>query len=188
MKDLQKLSRYLKTTFHYLTFIVPLFIVALWFLKEWPPLYHAIRIGGFLDYVATPEGHLNLATANLTLTSIIIGCFAQLLGALPYILGFSLLKTLFNNYQQRQIFISANTQIYKKIGWLAFLNGLLFIPFAQTLLVLAATLSNPPGHRYITLSFTTPNFEAILCGFLIIVISLVMQEAQALQDENQLTI
>ena len=55
-------------------------------------------------------------------------------------------------------------------------------------MVLTATLSNPPGHRFISVSLGTPNFEAIFLGLLLVVISLVMQEAQALQEENQLTV
>jgi hypothetical protein len=99
-----------------------------------------------------------------------------------------MLKRLFVAYEQKRIFTVENTQIYKKIGWLAFLNGLFFIPLAQSLMVLAATLSSPPGHRYITLNFGTPNVESIFCGLLLVVISLVMQEAQGLQEENQLTV
>ncbi len=189
MKDLQKLSGRLKSIFHFLTYAIPLFIVFAWLFIEWPPINKIVRTGLFLrPEISTPEGLVDFSTRELPLLCKFIGCFGMLLGSLPTILGCALLKKLFENYQTRKIFLSSNTQIYKKIGWLAFIKGIFTIPVSQTLMVLAATISNPPGHRYITLGFGTPNFEAILCGLIIVVISLVMQEAQKLQEENQLTV
>lgn len=188
MENLQKLSRCLKTTFQILTFAVPMLICLQWLLIDWQPVKALIKHSMVLQPIITPEGLVNLAEVELTFIAKMVALFGNLLGSSPYILAYMVLHKLFNNYNQHKIFTSANTQLYKKLGWLAFLNGILFIPITQTLMVLAATLSNPPGHRYITLGFGTPNLEAILCGLLIIVIALVMQEAQALQDENQLTV
>jgi hypothetical protein len=188
MENLQKLSRRLKTTFRILTFAVPAFICLQWLLIDWHPVKSLVQLSMIMQPIITPEGLVNFAEIQLNLTAKMVALFGNLLGSSPYILAYTLLHKLFNNYSQRKIFIPSNTQIYKKLGWLAFLNGILFIPITQTLMVLAATLSNPPGHRYITLGFGTPSLEAILCGLLIIVIALVMQEAQALQDENQLTV
>lgn len=188
MEKLQKLSRRLKATFQILTFAVPIFIVLQWLLIDWSFFNNLAKSGVFFNSVATSEGTINFATISLTPMAKFIGCFGQLLGSLPYVLGYMLLEKLFSAYQKGNIFISSNTQIYKKLGWLAFFNGILIIPLTQTLMVLAATLSNPPGHRYITLSFGTPNLEAILCGLLVIVIAWVMEEAQSLSEENQLTV
>ncbi len=188
MKNLQKLSGYLKLTFQFLAFFIPILVTVLWLFIDWAPINKAISQEYFLAPIKTPEGIVNFATVELTSLSKFIGCIGQLLSILPYILGFILLKSLFSAYQKNKIFTSTNTQIYKKIGWLAFLNGIFILPVTQVFMTIAATLSNPPGHRYICISCGTPHFEAILCGLLIIVISLVMQEAQSLQEENQLTV
>lgn len=188
MKDLQKLSRYLKKMFHSLAVSTAPFIIILWLCIEWPPINEAIRQEYFMPTITTPEGIVNFANIKLTPLSKLTGCLGQLLEVLPYILAYILLKKLFATYEQKQIFTAENTQIYKKIGWLAFLNGILVLPIVQALMTAAATLSNPPGHRWISVSLGTPNFEAIACGLLLIVISLVMQEAQKLQEENQLTV
>ncbi len=188
MKDLQKVSKYLKKMFHSLAISTAPYIIFFWLFIEWSPINNAIRKGLLIEPIQTPEGAINLATVQLSSLTKFIGCIGELLEALPYILGFAMLKRLFVAYEQKRIFTVENTQIYKKIGWLAFLNGLFFIPLAQSLMVLAATLSSPPGHRYITLNFGTPNVESIFCGLLLVVISLVMQEAQGLQEENQLTV
>ena len=188
MENLQKLSGRLKMTFKILTFAVPILICMLWILIDWQPVKALAQLSMISQPVITPEGVVDLAKIELNFTAKMMALFAHLLGSSPYILAYIALHKLFNNYSQGRIFTPANTQIYKKIGWLAFLNGIFFIPITETFMVLAATLSNPPGHRYITLGFGTPSLEAILCGLLVIVIALVMQEAQALQDENQLTV
>ena len=55
-------------------------------------------------------------------------------------------------------------------------------------MILMATLSNPPGHRYISLNFGTPNLEVLFWGMLVIVISWIMAEGYKLQKDQDLTI
>lgn len=188
MENLQKLSNRLKTTFLILTFAVPTFICLQWLLIDWQPVKALIRLSMIMQPIITPEGLVNLAEIELGVTAKMVALLGSLLGAVPYIFGYILLHKLFSNYSQGKIFTSLNSVIYKKIGRLTLINGLLIIPLTQGVMVVAATLGNPPGHRYITLSFGTPNLEVILCGLLIIVIALVMEEAQSIQDENQLTV
>ncbi len=188
MDNLQKLSGRLKTIFHFLTFAVPVFICLQWLLIDWQPVKALVQIGMILKPIVTPEGLVNLAEVELSLIAKVVAFIGNLLGSAPYILGYMLLHKLFGNYSQGEIFTSANPIIYKKIGRLTLFNGIFIIPLKEGLMVMAATLISPPGHRYITLSFGTPNLEVILCGLLIIVIAMVMQQAQALQEENQLTV
>ena len=68
------------------------------------------------------------------------------------------------------------------------LNAVLVRPLAEMLMVLAATLSKPPGHRYLFFGFGTPNIKDIFMGLLIITISWVMAEGYKLQQDQQLTV
>ncbi len=86
------------------------------------------------------------------------------------------------------IFSTTNAILYKKLGWLFFWDALLIHSLSHTLMVLAVTLTNPPGHRWISVQFGTPNLEALFCGVLLIVISWVMHEASKLHDEQKFTI
>ncbi len=188
MESIQKLSHFLKTTFRFLSFAVPIFICLQWLLIDWQPVKALLQMGMILKPIVTPEGLVNMAEVELSTTAKMWALFGSLLGAAPYIFGYILLHRLFSNYNQGRIFINNNPVIFQKLGRLILLNGILIIPLKEGLMVAAATHTFPPGHRYITLSFGTPNLEVILCGLLVIVIAWVMQEGQALQEENQLTV
>ena len=56
-------------------------------------------------------------------------------------------------------------------------------------MVWVATLSNPPGHRYISIGIDLNlSLEHIAFGALLILISWIMKEAYTLQSEQELTI
>ncbi|MCX7344061.1 MAG: DUF2975 domain-containing protein [Proteobacteria bacterium] len=188
MEKIQKLSCTLKKIFQILAIASPILICLQWLLIDWQPVKTLVQMSMILKPVITPEGLVNFAEIAMSSTSKLVALFGNLLGATPYILGYILLHKLFSNYQHGQIFNKSNPAIFQKLGRLILINGILIIPLKEGLMVVAATLNSPPGHRYLTLSFGTPNLEATLCGLLVIVISWVMQEGQAIQEENQLTV
>lgn len=188
MEKIQKLSGTLKTTFKILAVITPIFICLQWLLIDWQPIKTLVQERIILKPIATPDGLVNLGNIELSLTTKILALLCNLLTAFPYIFGCVLLHKLFINYQKGKIFISDNISIYKKLGKLSFIHGILCIPLSETILILVATSVNPPGHRCLQIGFGTPSLEAILCGLLVIVISWVMQQGQTLQEENQLTV
>jgi hypothetical protein len=65
----------------------------------------------------------------------------------------------------------------KLLGWIIITNALLISTLSDTLLVLAATLGNPPGQRYLTVTFGSSNLTILFLGVLIVAISKVMLEA-----------
>ncbi len=129
-----------------------------------------------------------MGAVNLTTEQRILGICSSFTGLLPFLIGAFFLKNLFQNYKLGHIFTVKNTDTYKKLGYLFFLHAFITQPFCDTLMTLAATFSNAPGHRYLTLGFGTPNLETIFCGILVLIISWVMAEAQKLQDDQQFII
>lgn len=188
MEKIQKLSCTLKKIFQILAIASPILICLQWLLIDWQPLKGLVQKGIILKPIATPDGPVNLGNIDLSITTKILALLGDLLTAFPYIFGYILLHKLFSNYQKGRIFISGNIAIYKKLGKLSFIYGILCLPLSETIMVLVATSVNLPGHRCLQIGFGTPSLEAILCGLLVIVISWVMQEGQALQEENQLTV
>lgn len=84
-----------------------------------------------LQPVVTPEGLVNLAEVELSFAAKMVALFGNLLGAAPYIFRYILLHKLFSNYSQGRIFTSLNPVIYKKLGRLTLLNGILIIPLKK---------------------------------------------------------
>lgn len=188
MQRIQKISTYLIWVFNFLLTAYPLFIFSQWFLLDWEPFKSLVREGLIFTPIAAPEGAINLASVLFTPLTKMIWLTGILIGSAPFFLGLLILKKLFTSYKMGVIFSLQNAEKYKYIGWLFLINAFLTAPLSQMFGILAVTLSNPPGHRYISVSFGTPNGEAIFCGILILCISWVMAEGYKLQEEQSLTI
>lgn len=188
MDKIQKISRYFLVIFNALLVILPLTIMIQWLFIDTDTLKSLLDQGFLQKPVLTPEGYVNLSTIQWSFLTKGIGLLAQCVGLLPLFLSLFILKLIFQNYQQGEIFSTINASHYRYLGWLFFLDALIAKPLSNLLMVLAVTLANPPGHRYITLSFGTPNIEALFCGMIVIVISWVMLEASKLHEEQKLTV
>jgi hypothetical protein len=134
------------------------------------------------------EGYVNLSNAPWTPVTKLMGFFGTCLELLPLYFSLFLLRSIFQNYQRGNIFIAGNAYYYGRLGGLLFLKALIFQPLAHMLMVLAVTFTNSPGHRYISLSFGTPNLQALFSGMLVMVISWIMLEASKMHDEHRFTV
>lgn len=180
MQRIKTISTYMCAFLTVLLTALPIFAVTRWLLLDWTPFKKLALNGVFFKPIETPEGFVNITSVLLTGLAKSIGIFTSLIYCLPIWLGFFILRAVFINYQQGQIFVFENAKSYQKLGWLFFLSALLIQPLCGLGMTLAATLSNPPGHRYITLSFGAPNLETIFCGIILIIISWVMIEGHRL--------
>lgn len=185
MNRIQKVSSYMSVLLNISLFFLPIFSIVPFLFIEWEPIKNLAQQEVFLNPIKTPEGLINLAQCHwnpFAKTSVILG---NIIGIFPLFWGLMILKSVFTNYQNGSIFTYQNATFYKYLGWLFFMDALVAKPLSQLFLVLGATLCNEPGHRYITLSFGTPNLEALFCGLLIIMISWIMAEAAKLQEEQE---
>lgn len=188
MNKIQKVSSYLIHVFNIILIGYPILFTLQWVFKDWALVQNALLAGLFTNEIQTPEGLVHLSSLNFTPLSWGIGYAAGIIGFIPLFLGLIILKRLFQNYTFGSIFSLENVKKYQYLGWLFFLNALFITPLSDMLMVLSATLSNPPGHRYLSITFGTPNLEDILYGLLIIVISWVMAEGYKIKEEQNLTI
>ncbi len=188
MDRIRKVSSYLLVIFNILLAFLPLSLLVLWAFIDYGPIKEAIEHGVFFGPVRTPEGVVNLAKLPWYPLTKFIGFMGSLVGILPIFLGLFILKAIFRNYRKGEIFNITNARQYKYLGYLFFLDGLVTRPLSDMLQVLAVTLTYPPGHRYLTIGFGTPNMEALFCGVLVIVISWVMVEGYKLQEEQKLIV
>jgi hypothetical protein len=188
MNQIQKVSSYLLITFNVLLVALPLCDIIQWFFIDTGTIKNLLAQGIVGKSVQTPEGYVNLSTVQWTPFSKTLGFSADILGLLPFVLILFGLKSIFRNYQKGEIFSTANARYYKYLGWIFFFDALLIRSLSNTLMVLAVTLSNPPGHRYINIQFGTPNMKSLFYGIIVIVISKIMLEASKLHDDQRFTI
>lgn len=188
MDKIQRVSRYFEIIFNTLLVFLPLSLILQWLFIDTNTIKNLLDQGFLLKPISTPEGYVNLNAIQWSFLAKVTGFLAQSTGFLPIFLSLFVLKSIFLNYQKGVIFSTINARQYTYLGWLFFLDALIAQPLSNLLMVLAVTLANPPGHRYISLSFGTPNIEALLCGMLVIVISWVMLEASKLHDEQLFTV
>jgi hypothetical protein len=102
-------------------------------------------------------------------------------------LGAYHLMRLFGLYEQGLIFRSANVRCFKSLSrvliwWFA--GGMV----ERTLMGIALTLHNPPGHRILTISLGSPDLTALLLGIILAIIAWVMEEGRKLQEDQDFTV
>jgi len=188
MNRIQKVSSYLLFIFNGLLVFFPLFYLTLWIFVDASLVKSLISENMLLDPVSTPEEVINLSTVKWSLPTKAVGLLASLVEVFPFLMGLFILKLIFRNYSNGQIFTLSNARYYRYLGYLFFLEALIVTPLSETLMVLAATLNNGVGHRYFQVQIGTPALKSLFCGVLILVISWIMVEACKLQDDQQLTI
>jgi hypothetical protein len=186
MSRIQKLSSFLQSVFFCLTIILPVIAILPWILP-----YEALQqVEGTLLQLSfdTPEGTITLSSHNWTAVTKSLAILGSIVKYAPLFIMALLLKRLFFSYKQGMIFTKDTVKTYQRLGIVFFINGLLALPISQAIYVLAATLSNPPGHRYLTISIGTPAITDIVCGLIVITISWVMLEGAKLENEQKLTV
>ena len=120
-----------------------------------------------------------------TLDSRVVAAAAIAIYRLPLFLGLFAVKDIFSNYQNGDIFTTANAKHYRRLGIIFFLDALITTPIGGALMSVAATLSKSAK---VFITFGTTNFQAMFCGALIIVISWVMLEGSKINEENKYTV
>lgn len=90
---------------------------------------------------------------------------------------------LFGAYRLGQVFTAEPVRRLRRLA-LALVVHALAQPLAHTLSVLALTLGNPAGQRQLVLGLAFDHFISLFIGLVIWGIAQVMQQAQAVAEEN----
>ncbi len=184
MKKIQKISRYLSWIFKSLLILLPITLILLPFIIHLPFMASICAV----NQTYTPEGTLPLHSIPWTPLSKIIYVSGLFVEELPLYGALFILKALCRRYQQGEIFSLNNALAYQYLSYLFLVSSLITQPFGNLLRILGATLTNPPGHRYLTLSFGSLNLSALIGALLLMLLSWIMVEASRLKEEEQLTI
>ncbi|MFT0892413.1 DUF2975 domain-containing protein [Pseudochelatococcus sp. G4_1912] len=117
-----------------------------------------------------------------------LGLLAIAIGTVPMFVCLWLLRTVFKNYREGNIFSDDNASCFRKIGILLILDALIATSVSETAFIFAMTFNNPPGERMISVSVGSPQLYLLFLGLVIFIISLVMSEASKIHAEQQLTV
>jgi hypothetical protein len=126
-------------------------------------------------------------TLPLPVSARFMGFLVTMMPTAVAICGAFYLMRLFRLYAQGNIFRPSNVECFKKLSrvliwW--FVVGIVH----RSLLSVALTLHNPPGHRIFSLGIGSPDLTALLLGGILAVIAWVMEEGRKLQEDQDFTI
>lgn len=188
MNRINRVSSYLVISLSALLVLIPVASFPLWFFVDTDWMPNVLKQSLQLSPILIPEGVISLSTVSWTPVTKALALLSVLLERLPLLFRIAVLRTIFKNYEVENIFSAKNARLFRKLGLLFFVDAFLTRPISDCIMTIAATLSNGPGHRYVTFGFGTPNFESLFCGIMLLVVSWVMLEASTLHEEQKLTI
>lgn len=97
------------------------------------------------------------------------------------------LSKLFQLYGKGHLFEETNIRLIKQIS-LFMIAGEAMQLIYQPLITAALTFANPPGERVASLTLGTTNASTLITAFIILLASWIIQEANQLKSDSQLTI
>ena len=183
MNKIKRVSACLKWLMQILFVVLPLVLIMFWMGAPAPVSAIAAQHGLSITYI--PHGIS--VVEPLSLPTKFFGCLVSFIDLSVDLLVLYFLIRLFGLFQRGIIF---SQQCVKNIRYIGFtlLVGQLLNPVTEGLLSLVLTWHNAPGHRIISLSYSSTNFGVLLLAMLVILISWVMKEGYKIKQEQQLTI
>ncbi len=171
MERIAKLSRRMQLA----CLIIAVFVVANEF-ATWIFFETMAPLSGTLSDV--PYQVEYLSWHNLVAGFLISGALAAIL-----VYGLYRLWLLFGLYGGGLIFSGQAVEQLHRFARVLLLYAILSIP-AETLLVLALTISNPVGEREIQIGISSFEISMLVLGFAFLIISWVMREATRMAEDN----
>tara|TARA_B110000977_G_C10765120_1_gene372310 strand:- start:43 stop:588 length:546 start_codon:yes stop_codon:yes gene_type:complete len=181
MNKIEKISHRYVITFQIAFFMTIVGMIYFW--STYMTSYDIFTQYGF----GLSDGYANIIQVELSVKTRIIAFLVSMLPCSIILYGISQLIILFKEYKKGVIFTVKNVKIYKKLAYSLYfwvVAGILY----DILISLALSFNNPPGHRFITISFQGLDIVAILIGTIVLMISYVMNEALILSENDKFTI
>lgn len=166
---------------------IPFFYILKWTFIDHPMIKQLSALG-ICFAIKGPTAFIKPWMISWTPGLKLLGLSADLIGHFSLWLGLFILKWIFSNYSKGDVFIMANARYYQYLAWLFVADAILMKPLFDLMMILVATLHNPPGQRILSLGIGITSIQDVLWGSVVMIIAWVMAEANKLQEEQQLTI
>ena len=182
-KKIQRLSRILRYTMFGAFIILPLFAAGFWMTDGYSGIapWLSSRWLPVLDNVEVPPFN------ELDNTIKFLAFLVNMIPISIHMLVLFFLALLFMQYEQLQIFSEKSVKTIRKVGYTLLLGQCLH-PIYLGLLSLVLTISNPPGHRTITVGLGNDQLTLVVVALIIILISWIMEEGRKMHEEQEATV
>lgn len=183
-----RFSRFFRAIFAAILVATPVIVCILWL------------TGGSIHFEnANGEAVFELMAADLLHDSDIARVFplswdirvlAMLVSMIPagvLMLSMWWLVRLFGYFAGGEFFSGDTVRYIRYLGW-TMIGGAVAGPVYEALLSLVLTMHNPPGEHMLVLSSESADFEQLLTGGIIILVSWIMDEGRKLREAEELTV
>jgi len=188
MERIQKFAKFFRIIFLISFIITPVFTGVIWlsggeinFEDDPAELMSEIYTDGL---EISPE---QLPPFPLPMKTRLLGLGASMLTTGTAMLALWWLFQLFGRFAQGEIFTESTVKYIRYLGW-TMIAGVIALPFEEALTTLILTIHNPPGDRIIAIGFESADFEELVVGGVIILISWIMDEGRKLRETDELTV
>ena len=146
-------------------------MIAVFLIPDWTRNLLLARLGQAGQGLSLSPGHLIAAAA---ITAVPVGVL---------LFGLWQVRALFLKFADGQVFTLASARLLRNFAGSVLAQAILG-PLSSTALMLAFTLSNPPGNRQLVITLSSHDYLALIVGGVLLAVSWVMVEATRIADEN----
>lgn len=126
---------------------------------------------------------------HISVLSWFFGVTGSFVSLCPLLIGVFIMMKLSKNYMSGHVFNLFNAKAYRNLGWIYLLSALLLQPLAQVFFSLSISfIHHHLGQRFITISIDVNNLSQIFFALVLVLIGHVMQLAQKINEEQELTV
>lgn len=153
------------------TLLIAAAMIAVFFIPDWTRNLLLARLGQAGQGLKLSPDHVIAAAA---ITAVPVGVL---------LFGLWQVRALFLKFADGQVFTPASARLLRHFAGSVLAQAILG-PLSSTALMLAFTLSNPPGNRQLVITLSTQDCLALIVGSVLLAVSWVMVEATRLAEEN----
>lgn len=181
MNKISRPSKRLAIFFKALFYLYPVAILILWMLMEINASNTILSIDFFYETLENAE-YQDVAMWQR------LACFAvSMLPGAAVMYVYRALSQLFSLYSREIIFDMKNVACYKAVAWGLIWTQVLRIP-EQALQTILLSMNNPEGERFVSIGINDTNITALVVGFMILIVSHIMDEGRKISEEQSLTV
>jgi hypothetical protein len=185
MKDktnqrIRRVSAILKWLFIIAMVVVPLLYVSFW-------AFDSHIFSKSLGLSVIPAYPVHSLGQQLPVEIRIVGFCVSLVPMIFFIVKMVFLVKLFALYERGIIFAIGNVRNIRRLGWTMLLWEVAN-PFYQLLLTFVISSNNPPGHRFVSISWNNIDVSTTIMAVIILVVSWIMREGVRLEEQQRLTV